>query len=217
MQQKKILILGSTGSIGTQTLDIVRCFPEKFCLVGALVLKNTNLLQQQVDEFLLDSVCIIHEEKAKEFSRNNPKRKVYSGQNGALQMIQESDVELVVLSVVGEAGVVLAKEVLQHKKNLALATKEVIVSDGREILQIAKKTQYSNLSDRFRTFGNLAMPSFWKKEGSRKKYGLLVLVDHFEIQCNGQKRNSKMLLFLMLFAIQTGKWEKKYPLTLQPL
>jgi hypothetical protein len=173
MQQKKILILGSTGSIGTQTLDIVRCFPEKFCLVGALVLKNTNLLQQQVDEFLLDSVCIIHEEKAKEFSRNNPKRKVYSGQNGALQMIQESDVELVVLSVVGEAGVVLAKEVLQHKKKPCPCHKRSYCFRWKRDPPDCEKTQYSNLSDRFRTFGNLAMPSFWKKEGSRKNMAYL--------------------------------------------
>jgi 1-deoxy-D-xylulose-5-phosphate reductoisomerase len=216
MQQKKILILGSTGSIGTQTLDIVRCFPEKFCLVGALVLKNTNLLQQQVDEFLLDSVCIIHEEKAKEFSRNNPKRKVYSGQNGALQMIQESDVELVVLSVVGEAGVVLAKEVLQHKKNLALATKEVIVSDGREILQIAKKhnTQIFPIDSEH--------SAIWQCLHSGKKKE----VEKIWLTCSGgpfrdpvQWPKEKLKNATISDALCHPNWKmgKKYPLTLQPL
>jgi 1-deoxy-D-xylulose 5-phosphate reductoisomerase len=172
MQQKKILILGSTGSIGTQTLDIVRCFPEKFCLVGALVLKNTNLLQQQVDEFLLDSVCIIHEEKAKEFSRNNPKRKVYSGQNGALQMIQESDVELVVLSVVGEAGVVLAKEVLQHKKTLPLPQKKLLFQMEERSSRLRKNTILKSFRSipNIRQFGNAFI---LEKEGSRKNMAYL--------------------------------------------
>lgn len=139
MKPKKILILGSTGSIGTQTLDIIREYPKYFQITGLSVFQNISLLQKQVDEFCVPEVCVIDPQKSDEYIRSNTRQKVFSGKNGVLKMIQESDSDLVLLAMVGEDAIKPAKEVLRQKKHLALATKEVIVSAGNEIVNMAKE------------------------------------------------------------------------------
>jgi len=143
MRKKKILILGSSGSIGTQTLDVVRCFPDRFSVQGVSVFQDIECVKKQIQEFSIPSICVFNTEKANILQKECKKTKVYSGEKGLIELIRNSDAELVVLAIVGEDGVEPAKEILKAKKDVALATKEVMVVAGEEIMVLAKKNNVS--------------------------------------------------------------------------
>ena len=131
---KKILILGSTGSIGKQTLDVIRNSPGKFKVVGLACNANIALLGEQIKEFRPKFVAIGQDSKLK--LGNN---KVFYGENGLLKLIRESDCDLVVLAIVGAAGLRPAIETIRAGKSIALATKEVMVLAGKLINEEIKK------------------------------------------------------------------------------
>ncbi|MBT5254096.1 MAG: 1-deoxy-D-xylulose-5-phosphate reductoisomerase [Chloroflexi bacterium] len=126
---KKIVILGSTGSVGTQTLDIVRAFPELFEVVGLCNGRNTDLFKKQIDEF-----------KPEYF---NTLGEVESGYGGAKfapaeEIASLPEVDLVMAATVGCAGMPPAIAALRAGKDLALANKEVIVMAGSLLIDAAR-------------------------------------------------------------------------------
>jgi 1-deoxy-D-xylulose-5-phosphate reductoisomerase len=131
---KKILILGSTGSIGRQTLDVIRNHPGKFKVVGLACNANITLLKEQIREFRPKFVAIGQESKLRLGNR-----KVFYGEKGLLELIHEADCDLVVLAIVGAAGLKPAIEVIRIGKSIALATKEVMVLAGKLINEEIKK------------------------------------------------------------------------------
>lgn len=132
---KKILVLGSTGSIGRQTLDVVRSHPGKFKIVGLACNSSIDLLKEQIREFKPKFVGINSEEPKLQLGN----RRIYYGEEGLLKLIREADCDLVVLAIVGAAGLRPAIEAIHAGKSLALATKEVMVLAGKLINEEIKK------------------------------------------------------------------------------
>lgn len=132
-------ILGSTGSIGTQTLDIVRTFPNKFKVVGLTTNTNIDLLQKQIAEFNPQAVAVMDENSAEKLKSQKPSCEVYSGMEGLIKISTLEATEIVVTAVVGEVGLEPTKAAIKAKKEIALANKETLVAGGTEVMQLAKE------------------------------------------------------------------------------
>ena len=137
---KKIAILGSTGSIGTQTLDVVR--NNKDLEVVALVAgSNIDLMEKQIAEFHPRMVSIWNEEKALELKKRlkDTKVEVLCGMEGMIACATVSDVKIVVAAVVGMIGITPTIAAIKAGKDIALANKETLVTAGHIIMPLVKE------------------------------------------------------------------------------
>ena len=137
---KKIAILGSTGSIGTQTLEVVRA--NKDIEVTALAAgSNIDLLEKQIREFSPKIAAVWNEEKAKELKDRvrDLDIRVESGMDGLLAVATELGAEIVVTAVVGMIGIRPTIAAMNAGKDIALANKETLVTDGHIIMSLAKE------------------------------------------------------------------------------
>lgn len=137
---KKIAILGSTGSIGTQTLEVVRA--NKDIEVTALAAgSNIDLLEKQIREFSPKMVAVWNEEKAKELKDRvrDLDIRVESGMDGLLAVATEPEAEIVVTAVVGMIGIRPTIAAMNAGKDIALANKETLVTAGHIIMPLAKE------------------------------------------------------------------------------
>jgi 1-deoxy-D-xylulose-5-phosphate reductoisomerase len=136
---KKVIILGSTGSIGTQTLDVIKNFRENFEIVGLTAYNNVELLSKQIREFNPKVVAVKDEDKANQLRENLKKNvEILTGSKG-LQEIVKYDADLVVVAVEGIAGLIPTVTAIQRGKDIALANKEVLVTAGQIVMDLAKK------------------------------------------------------------------------------
>ncbi|MBE3592641.1 MAG: 1-deoxy-D-xylulose-5-phosphate reductoisomerase [Thermoanaerobacter sp.] len=136
---KKVIILGSTGSIGTQTLDVIKNFRENFEIVGLTAYNNVELLSKQIREFNPKVVAVKDEDKANQLRENLKKNvEILTGSKG-LQEIVKYDADLVVIAVEGIAGLVPTVTAIQRGKDIALANKEVLVTAGQIVMDLVKK------------------------------------------------------------------------------
>ncbi|MGI6778294.1 MAG: 1-deoxy-D-xylulose-5-phosphate reductoisomerase [Acetivibrionales bacterium] len=137
--KKTISILGSTGSVGVQTIDVARNLNLK--IAGLTAYENIDLLEKQAREFHPKVVAIADEGLAEqlEFRLRDLETKVYSGVEGLKKAACIEEVDTVVVSVVGIAGLIPTLEAIRNGKNVALANKEVLVSAGHIIMPEAKK------------------------------------------------------------------------------
>lgn len=138
---KKIGIMGSTGSIGTQTLDVVRNHPEDFCVTALSAGRNIRLLEEQIREFSPKLAVVGDEELAKELRIrvNDLSVKVCSGMEGLLEMAVQPEMEIVVTAIVGMIGIRPTMEAIRAGKDIALANKETLVTAGHLIMPLAKE------------------------------------------------------------------------------
>ena len=130
---KKIAILGSTGSIGTQTLDIVR--EHKNIQVTALAAgSNTPLLEQQIREFRPKLAAVWKEEHAKDLKTRTSDLdvKIVSGLEGLIEAATEPEAEILVTAIVGMLGIRPTIAAITEGKKIALANKETLVTAGRQ-------------------------------------------------------------------------------------
>lgn len=138
--ERKIAILGSTGSIGTQTLEIVRRNGD--IRVTALAAgRNIKRLEEQIREFLPELACVWDEEKAKELRvkvRDLPV-KIVSGMDGLIEAALEPSAEIVVTAVVGMIGIRPTIAAMEAGKDIALANKETLVTAGHLIMDLARR------------------------------------------------------------------------------
>lgn len=137
---KKISILGSTGSIGTQTLEVVR--NQKDIQVTALAAgSNIVVLEQQIREFHPSIVCVWDEKKAKELAAliSDLDTKVVSGMDGLIEAAAEPSAEIVVTAVVGMIGIRPTIAAMEAGKDIALANKETLVTAGHIIMKLAEE------------------------------------------------------------------------------
>ena len=137
---KKIAILGSTGSIGTQTLEVVRA--NKDIEVTALAVgSNIDLLEKQIREFSPKIAAVWNEEKAKELKDRvrDLDIRVESGMDGLLAVATELGAEIVVTAVVGMIGIRPTIAAMNAGKDIALANKETLVTAGHIIMSLAKE------------------------------------------------------------------------------
>ncbi len=137
---KKLLILGSSGSIGTSALDVIREFPDKFKVIGLTVNKNIDLLEQQIEEFQPEFVCVKNKEKAKSLKeRIGNKCKIFQEDSGLLELSSSADYDIFLSSLVGFAGLAPTLEAIKRGKRIALANKETLVVAGELIIDMCKK------------------------------------------------------------------------------
>jgi len=136
---KVISLIGSTGSIGMQTLDVARNLGIKVAAMSAN--SNIELLEKQIYEFLPSVVSIGNKELAKELESRirGMNIEVLFGQDGMKRVVELDEVDTVVTSVVGIAGLVPTMHAIKNKKNVALANKETLVTAGKLVIEEAKK------------------------------------------------------------------------------
>ena len=144
---KQIAILGSTGSIGTQTLDVVRQHPSEFSVYALSAHRSLDLLIQQALEFNPAVVCIADErlyQPLREALSDLP-IKVMAGEKAIAEMVTMPAIDVVVAAMVGYAGLRPTIEAIKAKKTIALANKETLVVAGEIICRLAKRHQVSIL------------------------------------------------------------------------
>ena len=138
---KHIAILGSTGSIGTQTLDVVKLHHEELTVEVLTANKNSDLLIKQAMEFNPNTVVIADEsqyQKVKD-ALSNYDIKVFTGQESLAQVVQMNNIDTVVTAMVGYSGLQPTIKAIEAGKNIALANKETLVVAGDLITELVKK------------------------------------------------------------------------------
>ena len=143
---KKILILGSTGSIGTNALELIRNNREKYEVVGISGNKNIELLKKQIEEFKPTSIYVGVEQDALNLKKEYPFiKEVYFGENGLAELSKNSDYDIILTAVSGAIGIDATVEAIKREKRIALANKETMVSAGIYINKLLKEYQKAEI------------------------------------------------------------------------
>ena len=139
--KKLIAILGSTGSIGTQALEVIKSHPENFVAEVLTANGNADLLIQQAIEFKPNCVVIADESKYEKVRSALAKHdvKVFAGERSIEQVVQMDSVQMVLAAIVGYAGLASTISAIKAKKQIALANKETLVVAGELVTQLAKE------------------------------------------------------------------------------
>ncbi|MCX7610165.1 MAG: 1-deoxy-D-xylulose-5-phosphate reductoisomerase [Ignavibacterium sp.] len=128
---KKVLILGSTGSIGVNSLNVIREHPDKFQVVGITTNSNIELLEQQINEFNPKIVAVKDVSQAKALKKRlNSSIEILSGENGIKNAALNSDYDILIGAMVGFSGLLPTIEAIKKGKRIALANKETLVVAG---------------------------------------------------------------------------------------
>ncbi len=136
---KKISILGSTGSIGRTTLDIVSSFPDRFRVIGLAAKNNIRLLEAQIKACRPEIVAVSDESAGRELKKKNLPVEILTGEKGLEEIAVFEHVDLVVSAIVGSAALMPTFAAVKAGKNIALASKECIVMAGSIIMAEASK------------------------------------------------------------------------------
>lgn len=140
---KAITLLGSTGSIGTQTLDIVSEHPDKFRIVGLAAGRNVELFAAQIRQFRPQIVAISAADKLTELREAikdlNPQPVLLAGEEGVIEVARYGDVETVVTAIVGCAGLLPTIAAIEAGKDIALANKETLIAGAPVVLPLVEK------------------------------------------------------------------------------
>lgn len=139
---RSIALLGSTGSIGVSTLDLVRRFPDRFRIFGMVAGQNLKLLTAQIKEFAPQCVAVKNESDVPRLRKLLGKKSIEIGWGvkGATTISTANDVDVVLAAIVGAAGLVPTLEAIRAGKEVALANKEALVMAGEILISEAKKT-----------------------------------------------------------------------------
>jgi 1-deoxy-D-xylulose-5-phosphate reductoisomerase len=135
---KKLSILGSTGSIGVSTLEIVAAHPDRFRVIALTAGSNLELLKQQITAFTPQLVAVMTEDLAAELRQMlpDPKPEIMAGVQGLIAAATAAETEMVVAAIVGAAGLVPTAAAIQAGKDVALANKETLVTAGHLIMRL---------------------------------------------------------------------------------
>lgn len=138
---KYISILGSTGSIGTQALDVIRNFPGKFKVVALSGHKNINLLIEQIREFKPELVHISDENNLEDLQNaiKTSDTKLLTGKEDLVKIATHPKTDIVLSAIVGFAGLIPTVEAIKSGKDIALANKETLVVAGDMVMDLARK------------------------------------------------------------------------------
>lgn len=141
---KKISILGSTGSIGTQTLDVIRENPNEFEAVAISANSNVKMILEQIEEFKPKYAVMYEEGKVEELKKlikKDSKTEILSGMEGLKKIASLDEVDIVLTAVVGMIGLVPTMCAIENKKDIALANKETLVTAGELVMNAAKENK----------------------------------------------------------------------------
>ncbi|WP_072905329.1 1-deoxy-D-xylulose-5-phosphate reductoisomerase [Malonomonas rubra] len=138
---KNLTILGSTGSIGVNTLEIVAEFPEQYRVIALSAGKNIDLLQKQIEQFRPEVVTVASARSAEELSVRlaGSSVRILHGIEGLIECATHPDVEMVVAAIVGAAGLVPTMAAVKAGKDIALANKETLVAAGSLVMDEVRR------------------------------------------------------------------------------
>ena len=143
---KKILILGSTGSIGTSALELIRNNREEYQVFAISGNRNIELLKKQIEEFKPLAIYVGAEEDAiKIKSEYSFIEDIYFGENGLAELAKNSDYDIILTAVSGAIGIDATVEAIKREKRIALANKETMVSAGIYINKLLKEYQKAEI------------------------------------------------------------------------
>ncbi|MBA7641335.1 1-deoxy-D-xylulose 5-phosphate reductoisomerase [subsurface metagenome] len=135
MVKRKIVVLGSTGSVGINTLRVVESLGDRFQIIGLTARKNINLLEKQIKKFHPKIVALADKKSAQELYGRFKSIRILSGQEGVIEVARLKEADLVVSAIVGASGLIPTLEAIKAKKTLALANKEALVMAGEIVMQ----------------------------------------------------------------------------------
>lgn len=139
-RRRKVLVLGSTGSIGTSALKVARDVPDRMEIVGLAASRSVEALVQQVAETGVKQVCVTNAEAAKQARELLPADvTVFDGDRGLVDIVQATEADLVLVAIVGVAGLAPALEAIELGKDLAVASKEILVMAGEAVMGAAHR------------------------------------------------------------------------------
>ncbi len=131
---KKITILGSTGSIGRNTLEIISRFPERFRVVGLAAKNNIQLLEEQIAVYRPAFVAVYDESAGRELAGKNLPVNIMTGKKGLIDIASCADADMVVSAIVGSAALLPTLAAIRAGKDIALASKEILVMAGSIVM-----------------------------------------------------------------------------------
>ena len=206
---KKIAILGSTGSIGTQTLEIVR-ENKDIEVLGMAAGSNVQLLEKQIREFSPKLVAVWTEEKARELKERirDLDVRVVCGMEGLIEVAVIPEIEILVTAIVGMIGIRPTVEAIKAGKNIALANKETLVTAGHIIMPLAKERHVSILpvdSDHSAIFQSL--------QGGQKKAVKKILLTASGGPFRG-KKEEELLNICVEDALKHPNWQMGKKITI---
>jgi 1-deoxy-D-xylulose-5-phosphate reductoisomerase len=139
LAMKNIVLLGSTGSIGTSTVKVVQDLPDRFRFVGLAAGNNVELLQEQIRNHRPQAVSIGDRAKAAELQKSFGATPIYSGSEGLLKLATLPEAHIVLIAIVGTAGLQPALAAIRAGKDIAVASKEILVMAGEIVMSEARK------------------------------------------------------------------------------
>lgn len=139
--KKRIAVLGSTGSIGTNTLDVVSNLKDEFKVIGLSADSNITLLARQVRRFSPKVISVGNEDLAKKIKGiiSSKKTKIVFGTDGLREIVSRDEIDIVVFAISGTGCLVPLMDAIRKKKQIALANKEALVSAGSIVTDAARK------------------------------------------------------------------------------
>lgn len=138
---KKICVLGVTGSIGQQTVDVVKHHRDEFEIVAMSAGKNIDLLEKIMTVIHAEHICVQNQDDMEYLQRKYKDIHFYCGQDGLIQIATLSQVDIVLNAIVGFAGLVPTMKAIQAHKDIALANKETLVVAGHLIIPLVKENK----------------------------------------------------------------------------
>jgi 1-deoxy-D-xylulose-5-phosphate reductoisomerase len=138
-QRRRVILLGCTGSIGTNTCRVVENLAEQFELVGLAAGRKCDELIAQAKKFGVKNVALADESAAQIARRELPGAKVFSGDNASEQLVRHTDAEVLVAAIVGAAGLPATVAAIERGMDIALANKETLVAAGELVVPLTKK------------------------------------------------------------------------------
>lgn len=136
---KRVVLLGSTGSIGTSTIKVVEDLPERIQLIGLAAGSNLPLLTEQARRFQPKALSIGSEIQAAELKSIYPQTEVYAGEDGLIKLATLPEADIVLIAIVGTAGLKPALAAIRAGKDIAVASKEILVMAGETVMSEARK------------------------------------------------------------------------------
>ncbi|MBI4552936.1 MAG: 1-deoxy-D-xylulose-5-phosphate reductoisomerase [Candidatus Latescibacteria bacterium] len=136
---KRVAILGSTGSIGVQSLEVIAQFPDRFTVCGLTANSQTEMLQRQIERFRPDIVAVMEERYAEKLrqTRNGYGPALCAGLDGLIAVATHPEADLVISALPGSAGLIPTLRAIQAEKTIALANKEILVMAGELVMRTA--------------------------------------------------------------------------------
>lgn len=135
--KKRVLILGSTGSIGTSALTVARQIPDRMEIVGLAAGTRVDDLENQAKEFGVKHLCLADNSRYKELQK--PGRVVYAGANGLVEIVEATQPDLVLVSIVGVEGLRPTLAAIELGCDIAVASKEILVMAGEVVMNAARE------------------------------------------------------------------------------